>query len=266
MHDHFFIHRGRGEAARENTRTQLMDKMQLFVANKTPAWVLLFPEGTWIAGTKEQHVVDRSHRFCEKDGREPLQCVLAPRVGAYEALISAVRDSPSYKLYDCTLAFSEPQQPVKLGLKDPPSTYAYLNAIGDAFPDTPKKVHVHVQRLSADNHAAGEAAAKEFLWESAERKEKLLLEFEKRGAFDAPRRGTAAQQRLPALWLSCLAGHASVVLQLWVFAQFSSRSMLAYVGFCSFLAIMAAWMIMADSPGVDTIDAVVSLPVAKKQE
>jgi hypothetical protein len=43
----------------------------------------------WVAGPGEAWMVERSDGFCRQAGREPLRCVLAPRVGAYEALVDS---------------------------------------------------------------------------------------------------------------------------------------------------------------------------------
>lgn len=246
LHDHLFIKRGARTTDpavraknREATRTQIRDKVASFMQYKTPFWLVLFPEGTWIAGKKEQHVVDYSHEFAKKLGRTPYDTVLNPRVGAYEACMSAA-EREHCVLYDVTIAY--PNYPATLGVANPPNTFVYLNGIGDAFPTAPKVVHVHVRRLQVDTaHAQGEEAAAEFLWDAYDRKERMLKSFEKNGyTFEGEEaQPVTPQPRLPHMCFSLAFSCACILLQFWLIAMWSVRVFAVYFATVFALSVFA---------------------------
>lgn len=251
FHEHLFVHRGKGPSAALTTRKNVGDWMTSMSETRTPMWLGLFPEGTWVAGAAEAWMVERSDGFCAKAGKQPLRCVLAPRVGAYEALVDSARAHPTgshvQHLYDLTLAYSSPTHPVELGKRVPPSSYHYLNGGGNAFPSTPMSVHVHVRRIPLrEAHDGKEGCAEAFMWDWAERKEKLLREFERAGCFAGPTHTVDPTRGGFGLAASILATHISIVAQILLIARLSPVAAYAYVGVVVLLSLVGAYALSSD--------------------
>ena len=60
--------------------------------------MVVFPEGTWVEGPREQFIVDRAHAFAKKNGLPLMKNVLTPRTAGFCAMIDgasvAVRIPP----------------------------------------------------------------------------------------------------------------------------------------------------------------------------
>jgi len=226
-----------------------MDTMESFAETDSPIWLVLFPEGTFVAGPHEQWILDRSQGYCEKQGKKKLQCVLAPRVGAYDAAVAGAAARGHLKaVYDITLAYSDPVHPVEIGKVLAPSSFSYLNGLGDTFADKPRKLHVHVRRIDASElHTSagtdqGETDALEFLWSSAERKERMLRAFEKAGCF--PDKLEQPQQpRQWSMWLSVAVHAVGIVAQVFLVHWFSPLAAKIYVAFVCLCSLVGGMQV-----------------------
>ena len=49
--------------------------------------MVVFPEGTWVEGPREQFIVDRAHAFAKKNGLPLMKNVLTPRTAGFCAMI-----------------------------------------------------------------------------------------------------------------------------------------------------------------------------------
>ena len=59
LHEHVFVKRGTASSRKESTR-QMRDALCSFGEDRVPVWMVIFPEGTWVAGPGEQNLVDLS--------------------------------------------------------------------------------------------------------------------------------------------------------------------------------------------------------------
>ena len=57
------------------------------LARARQVWMVVFPEGTWVEGPREQFIVDRAHAFAKKNGLPLMKNVLTPRTAGFCAMI-----------------------------------------------------------------------------------------------------------------------------------------------------------------------------------
>ena len=104
-----------------------------------------------MGGPEEQHLIDRSTRFARKHSLPVYKNVLTPRTAGFCAAVdgaavsAAESDNSLGALFDVTFAYSDPEHPVVLGKKMPPSVLDFLN--GGKSAGCPQQLHVHVRRI-----------------------------------------------------------------------------------------------------------------------
>lgn len=82
LHEHVFVKRGTANSRKESTR-MMREALCSFGEDKIPVWMVIFPEGTWVAGPAEQNLVDRSQAFAKKSGLPVYRNVLTPRTAGF---------------------------------------------------------------------------------------------------------------------------------------------------------------------------------------
>jgi len=217
LHESPFIARGEGPAAREQAMAVMRNLLGTLGEDRLPIWLILFPEGTWVAGPEEKFILERSQAYAKKAGLPLLKNVLTPRAGGFSAAVEGAISArkaaaertaaggtppdPSQivsAVYDVTFAYDTPIHPVELGRYMPPSVLRY---VGGAPHGTPRKLHLYVNRVPLDPEAEGadpllasDPAA--YVQRSFEEKEQLLRGFGKDAAF--PRRHDRGRAEPPA--------------------------------------------------------------------
>jgi 1-acyl-sn-glycerol-3-phosphate acyltransferase len=255
-----FVKRGRGAAARAGLLSTIEDRMRSWAKDATQAWLVIFPEGTFMGMAAEDFVLkERSDAYCRRLGRPHgvLQTVLAPRVGGVQAAIAGAKTRGHLSaVYDITFAYADPDPGVVVGQKSQvPLTLTFIDGCHDWFdPDAPRELHAHVRRIeirdvpevraaeSGGAKDADAAATEDFVWSMFERKDKLLLDFPRNG-FPNPRLDrsdsrslqpeTSAQSfpRPQAMLLKYAAIHAWIAGYLWVlWIYVSPKLVVLYVG------------------------------------
>jgi lysophosphatidic acid acyltransferase/lysophosphatidylinositol acyltransferase len=86
LHEHVFVKRGTASSRKESTR-QMRDALCSFGEDRVPVWMVIFPEGTWVAGPGEQNLVDRSQAFAKKSNLPVYRNVLTPRTAGFCAAV-----------------------------------------------------------------------------------------------------------------------------------------------------------------------------------
>ena len=113
-------------------------------------------------------------------------------------------------LYDVTFAYSDPLFCPELGKEIPPSVMDYLD--GAHGKDVPKRLHVHVRRVSTSGEREGHPLFSDpetYLQQSFEEKEALLQHFSEHGAY--PVRSFLPCRRLGFCCLRTASGISIVV-------------------------------------------------------
>lgn len=179
LEDFFFIKRSAGKNVRDNTIHYIADRCESIVENGVPFWLVLFPEGTWLAPGYE-YLKDKSNEFAVKAGYPPMQNVVFPRSGAFCAALNKMRTTVNKcdAVYDITLAYTEPYHSVVAGAQDPPSLLSFLKGSG-----APQVVHWHVKRFEMDSIPED---GEKWCYERFHEKEKILEHFSKHRAFPGP--------------------------------------------------------------------------------
>ena len=86
LHEHVFVKRGTANSRKEST-AMMRDALCSFGEDKIPVWMVIFPEGTWVAGPGEQNLVDRSQAFAKKSNLPVYRNVLTPRTAGFCASV-----------------------------------------------------------------------------------------------------------------------------------------------------------------------------------
>jgi hypothetical protein len=152
FHEHPFIKRGEGEAARTASTKKMRETLCSYGLGRIPVQMVLFPEGTWVGGKKEKFILDRSQAFAKKQGLPVFKNVLAPRAAGFRALVDGAaaamaEGGDSVKaLYDLTFAYDQPVHPVRLGEQMPPSVLHYLD--GAKQHAVPRCLHIYINRFA----------------------------------------------------------------------------------------------------------------------
>jgi 1-acyl-sn-glycerol-3-phosphate acyltransferase len=119
LHEHVFVKRGTASSRKESTK-QMRDALCSFGEDKVPVWMVVFPEGTWVAGPAEQHLVDRSQSFAKKSNLPVYRNVLTPRTAGFCAAVDGAAVSVASSA-DSLAALCEP-----LALSVPLSAFSWL--------------------------------------------------------------------------------------------------------------------------------------------
>jgi 1-acyl-sn-glycerol-3-phosphate acyltransferase len=151
-----FVPRGRGRAARRRIMRVISDRMALWAACSAELWLVLFPEGTFVADRSEWPIKERSDAFCRKAGRKygVTQCVLAPRANGFAAVIADIKERGHVKaVYDFTCAYAAPAVDTRIdGTECVPKVFEFLNGVRESFrEDTPTEYHVHIRRIPVED-------------------------------------------------------------------------------------------------------------------
>jgi len=86
LHEHVFVKRNTATSRKEST-AMMRDALCSFGEDKIPVWMVIFPEGTWVAGPGEQNLVDRSQAFAKKSNLPVYRNVLTPRTAGFCASV-----------------------------------------------------------------------------------------------------------------------------------------------------------------------------------
>jgi 1-acyl-sn-glycerol-3-phosphate acyltransferase len=86
LHEHVFVKRGTANSRAESAK-MMREKLGSFGEDKVPIWMVVFPEGTWVAGPEEQNLVDRSQAFAKKNNLAVYKNVLTPRTAGFCATV-----------------------------------------------------------------------------------------------------------------------------------------------------------------------------------
>ena len=169
LHEHVFVKRGTANSCKESTAL-MRDALCSFGEDKIPVWMVIFPEGTWVAGPGEQNLVDRSQAFAKKSNLPVYRNVLTPRTAGFCATVdgaavsvAASEDSLAALCEPCCslrftlsasvlpfarshtsmcaddITFAYEGHPTVLGKKMPPSVLDFLNGA----PGAPSWTHSH---------------------------------------------------------------------------------------------------------------------------
>lgn len=190
LNEHIFIEKGGGQAV----ATQVYEALRTFGIDRVPTWVVLFPEGTWVAGPRERWIVERSHAYARKMGLPVLKNVVTPRTMGFEAAVrgliaGAKASGEDVALYDLTMALSDPAPSVVLGEEMPFSAMDFIN--GGRKKNCPQKVHLHIQRVPMGKNASelGRRVVEDpdgYLQDAFVKKNDLLDHFSEEHCFPGP--------------------------------------------------------------------------------
>ena len=115
LHEHIFIKRDTAKSRKDSAK-QMRETLCSFAEDRIPVrnpasppsparafcacaaaltglararqvWMVVFPEGTWVEGPREQFIVDRAHAFAKKNGLPLMKNVLTPRTAGFCAMI-----------------------------------------------------------------------------------------------------------------------------------------------------------------------------------
>jgi hypothetical protein len=135
-----------------------------------------------------------------------------------------------------TFAYSDPLFCPELGKEIPPSVMDYLD--GAHGKDVPKRLHVHVRRVSTSGEREGHPLFSDpetYLQQSFEEKEALLQHFSEHGAY--PGGGKEEEVSFTRAYLWLVACYGVVLLSFWVLWKISFWALAIYLGVVTFLIV-----------------------------
>lgn len=148
--------------------TKADKQLNLFVRNKTPFWMVVFPEGTRY-NPNLPLVIQKSQDFAQTGGFPVYEHVLCPRLKALKLSVDNLRPAAS-AIYDVTIAYSSTVAPSGKTRLCGPSLADFLH--GDC-----SRVHIHLKRLDIKDVPHDEAQLQDWLMRRFEEKDKLLKGF-----------------------------------------------------------------------------------------
>eukprot|EP00795_Rhopilema_esculentum_P007766 gene7766-13610_t len=115
----------------EKNDLKIRRKLQAMAMNKTPFWLVIFPEGTRYDLSK-QHVIKASQDFAEQNGLPVLEHLLTPRTRATELSLEELGPHLD-AVYDVTIAYLDPKKPVLPKAKGKSLTGDSLSSVNIKF-------------------------------------------------------------------------------------------------------------------------------------
>ena len=145
---------------------QAVKELQLLNRQKTPFWMVIFPEGTRY-NPNLADIIRKSEQYAQEQGMDPLKHHLTPRTKAFQLCVNELRDVTD-AVYDITAAYSgtycQGQRIVAPGLAD------FLAGICG-------ELHIHIKRIPISKVPSDPEKIKHFLYERFRQKDQLLERF-----------------------------------------------------------------------------------------
>jgi hypothetical protein len=91
--------------------------LETFKENKTPLWLVLYPEGTYVTPAYKI-ILEESQKYALSRDLKPKDYVLTPKTKGFELIFNTL-DNYIDSVYDITCAYPKPYN-IKLGSSNPP--------------------------------------------------------------------------------------------------------------------------------------------------
>lgn len=174
LHDMIFLKR----TDRNYDLKVITDKLQDFVENKSPNWLWLYPEGTFVSPLRTG-TVEKTQSEARKRGRPVFDYVLNPKTTAFSLSLEGKNKEAFDSVLDITIAFGPPHK-TKLGLTLQPQM---VNCLRFEIPTVDLYYHVRRFKIKDVKDFQDKKSTEEWLHKRFEEKEKLLKYFDEHGHF-----------------------------------------------------------------------------------